>query len=201
MLPEGSFFKDDSRTTLLRAALVCFVREGFGGVSMNQIAQEAKTSVQRLVYHFKRPEDLLVELAQMWSESGRQVTMEHLASLGGGPEEKIVGICDGMFLWAKKYPNFAKLTPVILQAIPKSKQIREFQRQTFEIGSARMVQLVQFCPKFKKMNEAKRKEIALGLYCLIQGAGHLVISTDQFDNLETFRAAAERSIRAVLEEN
>src|SRR4051812_17614122 len=99
-VPENSFFKDDSRDVLLRAALICFVREGFGGASMNQIAQQAKTSVQRLVYHFKRPEDLLMDLAQMWGESGRQVTIGHLAGLiEGGPVEKVVGICDGMFNW------------------------------------------------------------------------------------------------------
>jgi hypothetical protein len=134
----------------------------------------------------------------MWGESGRQVTIEHLAGVNGGPEEKIVGICDGMFLWAKKYPNFAKLTPVILQAIPKSKEIQMFQRQVFEIGLQRTTMLVSQCAKFSKLSEAKKKEIGLGVYCLIQGAGHLVISTDQFDHLETFRIAAERSIRALL---
>lgn len=201
LVPESSFFKDDSRDVLLRAALLCFVRDGFGGVSMNQIAQQAKTSVQRLVYHFKKPEDLLIDLAQMWGESGRQVTLEHLAGLvEGGPVEKIIGICDGMFLWMKKYPNFAKLTPVIAQAVGKSKQIREFQRKTFETGLDRTTALVSMCPRFKKLSEAKRGELGLGVYCTIQGAGHLAIDTDQFDNLEIFRASATRSIRALLED-
>lgn len=199
-IPESSFFQQNkSRESLLRAALICFIKEGFGGVSMHQIADEAQTSVQRLIYHFKRPEDLLIELAQMWGESGRLVTLEHLAGLmNAGPIEKIIGISDGMFIWAGRYPNFARLTPVIAQAVSKSEVIRDFQRRTFEIGMARTSGLVALCPKLKAEPESVRNEIARGVFFMIHGAGHFAINTDRLETLEGYRSAVAHSIRMLL---
>jgi len=71
---------------LLRAALDCFVRGGFHGTSIRQVAQAAGLSVPGLYHHFASKQAILTEIdrlamADLWERS--------TAALADGPQEPL----------------------------------------------------------------------------------------------------------------
>ncbi|NNV09166.1 TetR/AcrR family transcriptional regulator, partial [Geobacillus sp. MMMUD3] len=71
---------------LLRAALDCFVRGGFHGTSIRQVAQAAGLSVPGLYHHFASKQATLTEIdrlamADLWERS--------TAALADGPQEPL----------------------------------------------------------------------------------------------------------------
>jgi AcrR family transcriptional regulator len=71
----------ETRTALLKAALVCFAEHGFDGTSMRMIADRAKRPLSLLAHHFGNKEGLYVEVFRMilgnnFSERGLPMTMD-----------------------------------------------------------------------------------------------------------------------------
>lgn len=71
----------ETRTALLKAALVCFAEHGFDGTSMRMIADRAKPPLSLLAHHFGNKEGLYVEVFRMilahdFGEHGLPRTMD-----------------------------------------------------------------------------------------------------------------------------
>src|SRR5579862_1811003 len=87
---------DDAKIPILVSALSVFSKIGYGA-NITAIAKAAGLSKQRVLYHFKSADEILFALADFWGQTGRQVTIEHLAGLNASSSfDKILGISDGL---------------------------------------------------------------------------------------------------------
>jgi len=79
-LPElrPSYATQDTRDTILEAALTVFARSGFSGTTMRDIAQQAGVSAGLIHHHFKDKETL-------WNVVGERITDDFAASFGEPP--------------------------------------------------------------------------------------------------------------------
>lgn len=188
-----------TKDKILRTALDCFGKYGYGAITITMIAKKSGLSKQRILYHYKTTEELLIELIKQYGELGREVTMEHLASImTTSPIEKIIGISDSMFIWAKKYPKYAKLTPAIFQAMLSSPKLKELHEKTLATGLNRIYSLIQLCPEFKILSEQQQWEVAKGIHCLMLGAILYILGTNDLNNLDLFKLTTSKAIKAIL---
>ena len=172
---------------------------GFGGVTMTMIAGRAQLSKQIAVYHFKSTEEILLELVNLWGEIGRQVTVEHLASLfTADPTDKLVGMSDGMFIFLKRYPAFGKLTPVIFQAAQHFKAVAKIHDKTLHIGRERIRSFLKASSQYSKASEKELNGSVLGIHCLMYGAILYVIANNAWEETEQLRLATNSSIRSMV---
>lgn len=188
-----------TKEIILRTALDCFGKYGYGAITITMIAKKSGLSKQRILYHFKTTEELLIELIKQYGDLGREVTIEQLANImTTSPIEKIIGISDSMFIWAKKYPKYAKLTPAIFQAMLSSPKMKELHEKNLATGLNRIYSLIQLCPEFEILSDQQRWEVAKGIHCLMLGAILYVIGTNDLKNLEFFRQTTSKAIKAIL---
>lgn len=72
----------DTRTSLLQAALVCFADHGFDGTSMRMIAESAGRPLSLLSHYFRNKEGLYVEVFKHLLET----SSPQQAAIPGGPD-------------------------------------------------------------------------------------------------------------------
>ena len=79
---------EDSRTKILNASAQLFVKNGYDGTSVRQIAKEAGVNIAMISYYFKSKEGVLVDLI---TETSRQLRekIEHIKSLDLKPRERV----------------------------------------------------------------------------------------------------------------
>lgn len=183
------------KRTILTAALKCFSRSGYGGFTFADVSKETGLSRQRILYHYDEPEEVLLELLAVWAEQGRIVTIEHLARLTSTSyEDKIVGISDAMFFWMQKYPELAKLTPVILHAARANPKVKEIFGKSMQVGRDRVIDLLLLLTK----NPRLANRLAKVVHGIIMGAGLVIVTSDDWGSMELYRLSSELSIRQVL---
>ena len=188
----------DTRTQILMAGLRAFVRLGYGGATISEIAKEAQMSKPRVIYHFAGPDVILEALAQMWGELGRSVTIEHLANLPSESlNDRVVAMSTAMFMWMKKYPDFAKLTPVLLHAGNHNPRIAEMQRLSFDTGKARLTAFLSKRAK-PRLPEARLKDHAQSIHLMMMGACLYVVGVNSWDEIDKIAELTEQSIRNLI---
>lgn len=72
---------------ILSAAYMCIAREGYGSVSLRQIAQEAGVAVSQISYHFKNKEGLLLAVIAQAAEKYHNLMRQTIADIQS-PAEK-----------------------------------------------------------------------------------------------------------------
>lgn len=192
--------RDDIRQTILLAALEVFCQKGYGSTTLVDIAKKAKLSKQRVHYHCKDVNQILIELTYQWGETGRLVTMEYLAAgIFALPQDKIIGICEGMFLWMRKYPKYAKLSPVMFQAVVNNSEIKQLFRETLSLGIKRIGVFLKQMPKFSRHSPEKLHESAQGIHSVMVGTALYVVGQDLWSEIDAFEKVAVNAIQAILE--
>jgi len=79
---------EDSRSKILKSSAKLFVKNGFDGTSVRQIAQDAGVNLAMISYYFKSKEGVLVSLITETSRQLREKT-EHIQSLDLEPRERV----------------------------------------------------------------------------------------------------------------
>lgn len=79
---------EDSRSKILNASAKLFVKNGYDGTSVRQIAQDAGVNLAMISYYFKSKEGVLVYLITETSRQLREKT-EHIQSLDLEPRERV----------------------------------------------------------------------------------------------------------------
>lgn len=196
--PERDLFEDTTKGSLQFAALECFTQYGFGGTTMTMIAERAGHSKQIATYHFKTTETLLIELTALWGELGRRVTLEHLASLlSADPVDKIVGISDGNFLFAKTYPLLFSLAPVIFHTIGASNAVSKGHEANAQAGLERIKGFLKLGKTFAGLTQKELHALSLALHCQMYGAALYLISARSWEDAEIIRKASNQALRAI----
>jgi AcrR family transcriptional regulator len=185
---------DKTRTNILQAGLKSFVSLGYGA-TITDIAKCAKMSKQRVLYHFKNTEEILLELVYVWGELGRLTTIEYLASsVASSSKEKVIAISEATFIWMEKYPEMARLTPVFFQAMNHSLAIKKSFKGTLDTGVERIAGLLG-----GRSGNAAALRRARGIHSVIVGTALYVIGQNAWEELETYRGVSRQAIEKLLE--
>jgi len=79
---------EDSRSKILNASAELFVKNGYDGTSVRQIAKEAGVNIAMISYYFKSKEGVLVDLITETSRLLKEKT-DHIKSLDLEPRERV----------------------------------------------------------------------------------------------------------------
>ncbi|MGZ2369120.1 TetR/AcrR family transcriptional regulator [Ancylomarina sp. YFZ004] len=79
---------EDSRSKILNASAELFVKNGYDGTSVRQIAKEAGVNIAMISYYFKSKEGVLVDLISDTSKQLKEKT-DHIQSLDLKPRERV----------------------------------------------------------------------------------------------------------------
>ena len=79
---------EDSRSKILNASAQLFVKNGYDGTSVRQIAKEAGVNIAMISYYFKSKEGVLVDLISDTSRQLKEKT-DHIQSLDLKPRERV----------------------------------------------------------------------------------------------------------------
>jgi len=79
---------------ILAAAYDCIAREGYGNVSLRQIAQEAKVAVSQISYHFQNKEGLLLAVVAQAANRYHNLMQETVADIESPAEKghRLIGL-------------------------------------------------------------------------------------------------------------
>lgn len=197
-LPIKQWARSETRARILDAGLRAFVHLGYGGATISKIAEAAGMSKTRVIYHFENPDAVLKELAIIWGELGRTVTVDHLASLTSESlDDRIVAMSSAMYRWMKLYPDFARLTPILFHAANHNPKIAELQKATFDKGKARLLEFLSN-RSGSRLSPDQLREMALAIHLLMIGGSLYLISVNGWDDLERLQSLTESAIRALL---
>ena len=85
---ENLKIMEDSKSNILNASAQLFVKNGFDGTSVRQIAKEAGVNIAMISYYFKSKEGVLVHLINETSNQMLEKT-KHIKDMDLAPRERI----------------------------------------------------------------------------------------------------------------
>lgn len=184
---------------LLPVALQAFLSEGYGSSSFSELAGRSGLSRQRVNYHYKSLDQVLLRLVQLWAESGRQATIEFLArAILPTPESKILGMLEAVFEWNRLYPELARLTPLISQMSAAISEVSLVYAATMEGGRARVRGFLQEVPSLKKASAKELEDLTQCCHLIMAGGGHYALSLGGWHQSDQAAQAARRVLRELL---
>jgi AcrR family transcriptional regulator len=184
---------------VLTAALKIAVRSGAGAVTLSKVAAESGVAKALVRYHYPKPEDMLVALAERWAATGAETTLQYLATRSGDAEDRIAQTAEAVFEWMDKFELVSRFMPTLFQAGQSSQRLFKIQRATLEAGRERIEGLLLESPRHKKMTPARRKLLARSLHSAVIGAALYVIAMNEFKNIAPYRESCLASIRSLLD--
>lgn len=95
-----------TRKRILEAAYRLFRRQGFGRVSMDEIASVAKLTKRTLYHHFRSKDHLLADVLEAQHELALQAFRTFGDKLSGSPEAIVEGMFQELAVWADR-PRWA----------------------------------------------------------------------------------------------
>jgi len=183
--------EEPKREAIKRVALDCFLKYGFRGTTIAEIARASDNSKPLVMYHYKTTDEILLELMKEWALSGQGVTIRHMQTLlGKPPEDIIVALMDANSLWMKEHPKMAAFSPILLQASFEIKEVKDFLTEVFTIGRSRIETLLLQIPAMSKKPKREIKSLAQSIHCLIfgtilyvlsQGESEMIAATAEFN--------------------
>ncbi len=178
------------------AALQCFLKFGFRGTTIAEVARVSKTSKPLVLYHYKITDEILFELMNDWATSGKTTTTNLLHDkLGQSPDELILAILDATILWMREHSQMAQLTPILFQASAEIPDVKNFLFEVFESGRKRIELLLGQIPHFSKMSKKDLKSAAQSIHCLIFGTSLYVLSQGTELMMDSTHAFNRRMIK------
>jgi TetR/AcrR family transcriptional regulator, mexJK operon transcriptional repressor len=126
---------DDKRTTILRAARLLFLRDGYSETSMDAITQESGISKTTIYAHFNNKQTLFETLVQEGSDSVLN-SLVHMKRQGKPPEEELLGFFEPFLTILFGYGGYAWTRLVISEAQRHPDNARYFNTCTIDRISA-----------------------------------------------------------------
>jgi AcrR family transcriptional regulator len=187
--------QDSTREQILLAALTMLNKYGYGGLSLSALAEQVGMTKQRVHYHFPEIESIVVILAERWSQTGQQTTMECLAETKEVAEMKVLAIGEGMFRWIKRDPELARLGLVLFQSSPHVESLRKFMVHSRTIARERIKALLLQSPKLKKKKEAQLAALVTELHAQMYGHAFYALIMGDLKNLDRYRELCLNGLR------
>jgi AcrR family transcriptional regulator len=192
---------NDSRELIIQAGLRLLNRLGYGSISMVAIAKEAQMTKQRLTYHFKSPDEILLILAQRWAESGRLVTMEYLANSNLSGVNRIFVMAEATFEWMKKYEELSRFSLVLFQVSSSFSQLAQAQQDTLNVGLQRILGFLKADDYYKSKSEKELLALSQSIHSILMGSVFYILATNQYKNIGLYKKTCMKSLELLLKNN
>lgn len=154
------------RIRILEAALDIVAEEGIGNLTVTALAARAKISKPLVLFHFKDPKKILVELFMAMGRMGQKYTEKALET-ATTPKQQLRAQVEGGFLWAQENQKFCQFFVLMYHEAATDESIQKIHRLILETGLNRTTKLVG---EIKKGWPKKRIEsTALALHNLMIG--------------------------------
>ena len=150
---------------ILQAAVHSLAKEGFAGSTFDHVAKTLGVRRSHIAYYFKDREDLLEAVVKYVATVAQTVTLETV-EIAKTAEDKIMAISDGAFIWARKYPEQAKVVLLFYYLCTYEKRFQKLQAHIREAGHQRIRALLA---TFAKGSEPELDELAKALQGVMTG--------------------------------
>lgn len=191
--------KDAVLDNILASALGIINRLGYGGLTLSELARQAKISKQRLYYHFPTPEDVVLVLAQQWSQTGRHYTIEALATTSETGAYKMLAVCDGTFRWMESYPELSRLGLVLYQSSPHTIKLKDFLDEARGIARKRVKEILLQETKFQEMTPAQIDKAVTAIHSLLYGFFFYIVMENDFDRLHIHEKNCRENMKRLID--
>jgi|GEM_PF-3115285 Transcriptional regulator len=190
--------KDLLREKILSSALKILNRFGYGGLTLSELARQAKITKQRLYYHFPTPQDVIQVLAQEWSETGRTAAIEALARTHEAGAYKVLAISEGMFDWMKEHEELSRLSLVLFQSSPHIKPLQNFMETARKAGRERIRSFLAQDKRLEKMKPRELDELITSLHSHMYGFHFYIVAMNDYENIKVHEENCEKGLRQML---
>ncbi|MFN3454224.1 MAG: TetR/AcrR family transcriptional regulator [Pseudobdellovibrio sp.] len=193
--------KNENKTVqaILNSSLNLLNKYGYGSLSLSSIAKEARTSKQNVYYYYKNTDDILIELATHWSDSGKDITLKALADTPYSQAYKVLAIAEGMFKWMELYPQLSKLALVLYQTGPHVKKLNQYMNQAQSAGRERIKYFLTSHKKFEALSKNELDNIALQIHTTMYGAFFYIASMRDYNNIPLHQENCLKTIKTTLD--
>lgn len=191
--------KEDLRSDILGAALKLMNKYGYGALTLSELAREASITKQRLYYHFPTPEDVLIELAKEWSQTGQTLAIHELANSHYSKSHKVLSISDGMFEWMKAHFELSRLGLVLYQTGPYIKKLNQFMDTARNAARNRIKSLLIQDKVFADMSKVNLEKVITELHATMYGFYFYVITLNDFENLKSHKSNCSFALSKIIQ--
>lgn len=191
--------KDSTKEKILRAAIKLMNQYGFGGLSISELARQAKISKQSLFYHFKSPEEVLIVLAEEWGRTGQSCTLKALADTNETGAMKILAMSEGMFTLLKLDFELARLGLSIYQSSPHIKKLHPFMESVINTGRERIRSILVQDKAFSTLAKAKLEKVVTSFHSLLYGYYFYVVTLNDQENIESHKQNCNEALKRLIE--
>lgn len=188
----------DTRDEILRAGLNLMNRYGYGSISLTSLASEAKITKQLVYYYFRSMDEILMVLAEKWSQTGQQCALESLAETQELGAMKIIAIGSGMFRWMKDNQELSRLGLVIYQSSPHLKNLDVFMASTRIKARERISSILNQEKTFSSLSKIQIEKVVTAIHSILYGFYFYVIVMNDFKNLKSHEENCEQSLRRLI---
>ncbi len=190
--------KNDIEVKILNAGLKLMNQYGYGSLTLSELARQAKITKQRLYYHFPEPEDVLIALAEKWSQSGQVGALKYLAATHEVGAYKVLAVSEGMFSWMNEHNELSRLGLVIFQSSPHIKKLNYFMESSRNTGRERIRSILLQDKAFIKLSKSKLEDAVTSIHAVMYGFYFYIISMNDFKNLDVHQVNCEESLRRLI---
>ena len=191
--------KNDLRSHILESALKLMNKYGYGALTLSELARESSITKQRLYYHFPTPEDVLIELAKQWSQTGQSLAIQELANSHYSKSQKVISISDGMFEWMKMYSELSRLGLVIYQTGPHIKKLNQLMDSARNSARERIKYFLIQEKIFSNMSKANLEKVITELHATMYGFYFYVITMNDFENLKSHKVNCNSALNKIIQ--
>lgn len=188
-----------TREEILAAGMSLMNRYGYGSLTLSSLASEAKTTKQLVYYHFRSTDDVLKVLAEKWSQTGQQRTLEALAETQELGAMKVVAIGKGMFRWMNDNQDLSRLGLVLYQSSPYLKNIDVFMTSARITARERISSILNQEKTFSSLSKTKIEKVVTAIHAMLYGFYFYVTVMNDFKNLNLHETNCEQSLRRLIE--
>lgn len=190
--------KNDIEVKILNAGLKLMNQYGYGSLTLSELARQAKITKQRLYYHFPKPEDVLIALAEKWSQTGQEGALKYLAATHEVGAYKVLAVSEGMFSWMNKHNELSRLGLVIFQSSPHIKKLNYFMEASRNTGRERIRSILLQDKAFMKLSKSKLEDAVTAIHAVMYGFYFYIISMNDFKNLDVHQVNCDESLRRLI---
>lgn len=178
----------DTKSRIALLSLPFFIEKGIYGLTLSDLSRHLKMSKPAILYHYKTPEDVFLNLMDAWAKSGTEFTNTYLSRyIGQGPDVIISGIMEATLAWLDAEEPFAKLTLAVFLAAQSDKTIEDKLNLLFSGGRQRIFSMLSLSRQ--KRSKREMEKVSLRLHSLIVGAlTYEMILDEKLHDKKSFRS-------------
>jgi AcrR family transcriptional regulator len=189
--------KSVSKDILFQGALRIVNQYGYGALTLSLLGEKTKMTRQLVYYHFKDTDDILLWIAQEWSQTGQQKTIEAIANTNYIGPLRILAIADGLFDWMEAYPELSRAGLVLYQSSPYVPKLKEFMKIRRGEGLTRIHQMLSLeCQD--RTDASGLRELSLNLHAALYGYYLYVNASMESSSLSSARTQCKANLEMQL---